>query len=250
MRRVIPYIASNFKNDKIWLRRQKPSKREYQVLLGIDDSESVAIGGVGDLLREAVATITQAFMLLDVGQLSIVKFGEQVQLLHTFQESFTDSDAATVIPQLTFTQKKTNMARFLETSIQTLELVSFPTSSCSDSSQTRQSSSTSTSANLMQLMFVLSDGRFGNEREYLKQWLRRAEEQQIFVVFLVLDGIDKNQSILDIQAIGKDSSGNLCLTPYIDGFPFAYYLLLRKIGNLPQVLADALRQWFEMIQRD
>ncbi len=102
----------------------------------------------------------------------------------------------------------------------------------------------------MQLMFILSDGRFGDEREYLKQWLRRAEEQQIFCVFLVLDGLEKNESILDIQAIGKDKEGNMSVTPYIDGFPFLYYLLLRKIGNLPQVLADALRQWFEMIQRD
>ena len=28
MRRVIPYIASQFRKDKIWLRRTKPSKRE------------------------------------------------------------------------------------------------------------------------------------------------------------------------------------------------------------------------------
>ena len=27
---VIPFIASNYRRDKIWLRRTKPSKREYQ----------------------------------------------------------------------------------------------------------------------------------------------------------------------------------------------------------------------------
>ena len=31
MKKVIPYIASGFKKDKIWLRRTKPSKRQYQV---------------------------------------------------------------------------------------------------------------------------------------------------------------------------------------------------------------------------
>ena len=41
MRKVIPYIASGFRKDKIWLRRTKPSKREYQVMLCIDDSESM-----------------------------------------------------------------------------------------------------------------------------------------------------------------------------------------------------------------
>jgi midasin (ATPase involved in ribosome maturation) len=39
---VIPYIASQFRKDKIWLRRTKPSKREYQIVLAIDDSSSMA----------------------------------------------------------------------------------------------------------------------------------------------------------------------------------------------------------------
>jgi midasin (ATPase involved in ribosome maturation) len=96
MRKVIPYIASNFKKDKIWLRRQKPSKREYHVLVGVDDSESIALGGGGELLQEAVATITQALMLVDVGKLAIVKFGTDFELLHAFSETFSDTDAAQV----------------------------------------------------------------------------------------------------------------------------------------------------------
>lgn len=31
MRKVIAYIASQFRKDKIWLRRTEPSKRDYQV---------------------------------------------------------------------------------------------------------------------------------------------------------------------------------------------------------------------------
>ena len=41
MRRIIPYIASYFQNDRIWLRRVKPSKRDYQVLIAVDDSASM-----------------------------------------------------------------------------------------------------------------------------------------------------------------------------------------------------------------
>lgn len=41
MRKVIPYIASQFRKDKIWLRRTKPSKRQYQIMLAIDDSSSM-----------------------------------------------------------------------------------------------------------------------------------------------------------------------------------------------------------------
>lgn len=39
---VIPYIASGFRKDKIWLRRTQPSKREYQILIALDDSASMA----------------------------------------------------------------------------------------------------------------------------------------------------------------------------------------------------------------
>ena len=42
MRKVIPYIASQFRKDKIWLRRTKPSKRQYQVMVAVDDSSSMA----------------------------------------------------------------------------------------------------------------------------------------------------------------------------------------------------------------
>lgn len=41
MRRIIPFIASQYKKDKIWLRRTKPSKREYQIILAVDNSSSM-----------------------------------------------------------------------------------------------------------------------------------------------------------------------------------------------------------------
>lgn len=41
MRRIIPYIASYFQNDRIWLRRTKPNKRDYQILVAVDDSASM-----------------------------------------------------------------------------------------------------------------------------------------------------------------------------------------------------------------
>ena len=42
MRKIIPFVASNYRNDKIWLRRSLPEKRDYRVLLAIDDSASMA----------------------------------------------------------------------------------------------------------------------------------------------------------------------------------------------------------------
>lgn len=42
MRRIVPYIASGFRNDRIWLRRVKPSRRDYEILISVDDSSSMA----------------------------------------------------------------------------------------------------------------------------------------------------------------------------------------------------------------
>lgn len=99
-------------------------------------------------------------------------------------------------------------------------------------------------------MFVISDGRFGDNRNYLKQWLRRAEEQHIFCIFIVVDPDTKKDSILEIQALTTNENGEMALNRYIDEFPFAFYVILRQINNLPLVLADALRQWFEIVHRD
>ena len=41
MKKVISFIASNYRNDKIWLRRTMPSKRDYKILVAIDDSLSM-----------------------------------------------------------------------------------------------------------------------------------------------------------------------------------------------------------------
>lgn len=49
MKKIINYIASNFRKNKIWLRRNAPSKRTYQILLGIDDSYSMQEQNVGYL---------------------------------------------------------------------------------------------------------------------------------------------------------------------------------------------------------
>ncbi|GMF05942.1 unnamed protein product [[Candida] boidinii] len=52
MKRIIPYIASQFRKDKIWMRRNKPSKRQYQIMIAVDDSKSMSEGSAVDLAFE------------------------------------------------------------------------------------------------------------------------------------------------------------------------------------------------------
>ena len=43
MKKLIRYIASSFRQDKIWMRRTSPDQRQYQVLLAIDETKSMQV---------------------------------------------------------------------------------------------------------------------------------------------------------------------------------------------------------------
>lgn len=59
------------------------------------------------------------------------------------------------------------------------------------------------------------------------------------------------RSILDIQ-VPKFSADRKSLTmnSYLDSFPFPYYVIVRDLSQLPLVLSDAMRQWFELVNSE
>lgn len=94
MRKIIPYIASQFRKDKIWLRRTKPSKRDYQIVLAIDDSSSMADNHSKELAFESLSLISKAMTYLEAGQLAVLSFGEETSLLHPLGETFSESSGS------------------------------------------------------------------------------------------------------------------------------------------------------------
>ena len=66
MRKVIPYIASQFRKDKIWLRRTKKSKRDYQIVLAVDDSSSMADNHSKQVSRHSNNFIINSYALKTV----------------------------------------------------------------------------------------------------------------------------------------------------------------------------------------
>ena len=100
MRKVIAYIASDFRKDKIWLRRTKPSKRQYQIVIAIDDSSSMADNKSKQLAFESLALLGKSLSLLEAGQLAVMSFGQSVRLLHGFDQPFTDQSGANLLTQV------------------------------------------------------------------------------------------------------------------------------------------------------
>ena len=81
MRKVISFIASHYRNDKIWLRRTLPSKRDYKILLAIDDSLSMSEQSCGFFSLEAMVTLTEALHRLDVGKIAVARVRDRLDLL-------------------------------------------------------------------------------------------------------------------------------------------------------------------------
>ncbi|XP_061756335.1 midasin isoform X2 [Nerophis ophidion] len=240
MRKVIPYIASQFRKDKIWLRRTKPSKRQYQICLAIDDSSSMVDNHSKQLAFESLSVIVNALTLLEVGQVSVCSFGEQVQLLHPFQLQFNDESGARILRQCQFQQKKTRIAQFLESSTKMFLAA-------------RQQFPGSTNLETSQLLLVVSDGRglFLEGKERVMAEIRAARSANVFLIFVVLDSLSSRDSILDIRVPVFKGPGELPeIRSYMDEFPFPFYVILRDVNALPETLSDALRQWFELVTAD
>ncbi|KAM9782721.1 LOW QUALITY PROTEIN: midasin [Neosynchiropus ocellatus] len=237
MRKVIPYIASQFRKDKIWLRRTKPSKRNYQICLAVDDSSSMVDNHSKQLAFESLSVITNALTLLESGQVSVCSFGEQVQLLHPFQHQFNDESGARILRLCQFQQKKTRIAQFLETSTSMFVAA-------------RQQNSGTANSETAQLLLVISDGRglFLEGKERVTAAVQAARSANVFIIFVVLDNPNSRDSILDIKVPIFKGPGEMPeIRSYMDEFPFPFYVILRDVNALPETLSDALRQWFELV---
>jgi len=244
MRRVIPYIASNFRKDKIWQRRSRPSSRTYQVLLAVDDSSSMspANRGGGKVALQALAVIARALSRLEVGEVGVISFGSTVKTLHPLGSSFTDEAGASVLSSFTFSQDGTRVDALLDCIVGTME-------KGRATSVGGGAGSAGASHKFFQLAFIISDGILGGgvERERIRQWAIEAQRAGVLLVCVIVDkGGAECDSITQTQSI-QFVNGAVVKTAYLDQYPLPLYLIIKDLHSLPDVLADAVRQFFEIM---
>lgn len=262
MKKIIPYIASEFTKDKIWLRRTRPSQREYQVLIAIDDSKSMADSHSVHLAFQSLALISRALTRLEVGGISVCRFGEDVDVLHPFEAgSVSDEAGAKLIEKFTFSQRSTDVRLLVERTLAQL----------AEAKESARSGKSSLQAgDLWQLAVLISDGMC-QDHDKLRALLRKAAEQKVLFVFVVVDSLhgrardsagqaqeqDPNQhSILAMKsvsyAVGANGRLELKMDRYIDSFGsvFPHYLVLRNADALPDVLSTLLRDFFASTAAD
>jgi midasin len=278
MRRVIGYIASQFRRDKIWMRRSRPDKRRYQVVVAVDDSRSMAQHGAAGFALEALALLCKAMSRLEVGELGVIAYGGGggVAPLQPLDAPFSDAAGPAIMSAMRFDQDNTIADRPM---LQLVEAVQH----LLEEARARAGGGGGGGgggSDLRQLLLVLGDGRF-HEKEALVGAVRRlVEVQGVCPVFIALDtaataaaggragsgggsssssraaggaaGAQSSSSsssaassLLDMQSV-KFVDGKPVFERYMDTFPFPYYIVLRDIAALPATLADLLRQWFEL----
>ncbi len=229
MKRIIGYVASGYRKDKIWLRRTKPAKRDYRVLIAVDDSESMQKSQAGDMALRALATLANGMSQLEIGQLGVASFGEDMRLLHPFNLPFTSESGVNVVSNFKFDDKRTRTALCVESSINVLEGVESVSSS-------------------MQLVFMISDGRIERDsRSKLRRLIREMSEKNMLMVMIIVEGENNSKdSILSMKEVSF-VNGKPHVKHFIEDYPFPYYLVVGDLAALPEILGDALRQWFEML---
>ncbi|KAI9787974.1 MAG: hypothetical protein M1835_002555 [Candelina submexicana] len=233
IKRIIPYIASQYKRDKIWMRRSVPSKRNYQIMIAVDDSKSMGESGSGDLAFETLALVAKSLSILEVGEICVVGFGDNVKVAHAFDTPFTSEAGGHVFQQFTFQQTQTDVRKLVTESISLF--------------RSAREKSLSSNTDLWRLELIISDG-VCQDHDTIRRLVRQAQEERIMIVFVIVDALRKGESIMDMKEarFEPDENGDtkLRMKRYLDGFPFSYYLVVKDVRELPNVLAQALRQWF------
>lgn len=280
MKRIIPFIASGYRRDKIWLRRSLPSKRNYQVILAVDDSRSMLEGsvlpplapngaspatkaiasmpsGLAARALESLALVAKSFSMLEVGDLAIIAFGgsstssphigSPIYVAHPFGVPFTESGGPGVFSSFSFRQSGTDVAGLVRQSVGMLR-------------EARQQSQTASSGlETWQLEIIVGDAVFDGHDE-IRRLVRAAAEEKIAFVYIIVDHNqqratsygnstanttdDGGQSILDLQRATFDAQGNLVMRNYLKTFPFPFYVVVREVQELGGVLCEVLRGWF------
>lgn len=251
MKKIIPYIASEFTKDLIWKRRSLASQREYQIIISIDDSKSMADSHSINLAYKTLALITKSLARLEAGGISVCKFGDSTEVLHSFESgAISDEAGAALISKFSFAQRTTNVRLLIE---KTLEVLT----------KAKESSKVSSAgSDLWQLSIILSDGVM-QDQDKIKALLRKATEQKVMIVFIIIDSLHSRttadsvtpevnrNSIVEMQSVnytkGVNGQLELKMTRYLDTFPFDHFVVLRDVAALPDTLSQILREFFSSV---
>lgn len=79
-----------------------------------------------------------------------------------------------------------------------------------------------------------------------------AKDKGLLYVFIILDkyGVDNKNSILNsksvTQTVNQKGETDIDIKPYLDDFPFSYYVVVEDSSDLPDVIHTILVKWISL----
>ncbi|KAK6587902.1 hypothetical protein RS030_81186 [Cryptosporidium xiaoi] len=235
MKKVIGYIASEYRKDRIWLRRSKPSKREFNILMCIDNSHSMSITKNEYMALQSLFMIIQSLQKVEAGNFGVCSFtGNNIKQLISMTNQISNKDAVNLLKYINFEEEskdshQNSIPNVLRYSTDLLY-------SYCDNSESKV---------YHQLIIIITDGRFNKNK--VNSCINYSIQKKCIPVLIIIDNNDNNtSSIFDMKSVTKDDDGNMTVKPYLDNFPFQYYSIIQDYKKLPNILCELIKQWFEL----
>jgi midasin len=242
MRRVLSWIASDYRKDKFWLRRTRPSHRDYRVMICMDNTMSMRNNGVGEMALVCVSALAQSLQLLEVGKVGVLSFGTDVREICPLDDAKSGTSCSSV-------EDLARHLRFNEESSSSFS-DAFPSviHKCAEVFRSGEEAAGS-------LALVITDGRFDKDR--CRPFVQELIADGHIPVLIVMDA-NKEESILSVTSVHfeEDTTGpvkkrKVVRKPFLSqsDCPFPFYAVIQDPSQLPTTLADILRQWIEVFAK-
>ena len=239
MKKIISFIASNYRQDKIWLRRTLPYNRDYYITISIDNSLSMKQNNIGYYALQSMLILVKSLQKVGIDNLSLYGITDDCVELYDYnieKNMINNEKIKNIINYFKFNFESKNsfdfaMQNFLAKNIQKIE-----NNTINDRNKLKYN-----------INFIISDGRFNKNN--VKGLTAVAKEKGILYVFIIIDRYkfeDKN-SILNTMTVKYDEKGEIEIEKYLSDFPFQYYTVVQDIEDLPEVLKSILVKWIETV---
>ena len=175
-------------------------------MLAVDDSKSMAESGADILALQTTAMLCKSLAMLEVGDVSVLSFGESghegTKIAHPFGDVWKGDESGTeVFRSFSFNQKGTDVRALMEKGLHILK----------DARLKSQGGKEET----WQLFLIISDGHCG-DHDRVRRLVREGKAERVMCVFIILDNLNtdinaeggKGESILDLKeaVFEKDES--------------------------------------------
>lgn len=224
LKKLLPYIASDYKKDKIWLRRVEPEEPTYRILLAIDDSASMTHKNVGKAALESLFVLADALVEAKAGEVFISPIGASFKAIQCNSRNWNNKKHDEIMSSFTFAYDSPNSADY-----------SMPKfiSEASDFF-------TGFKDSFSNICFLVSDGRVN--KDLIRPILAQAEDKGYTFFFIILD--HGQDSILNYRTLTQAPDGSIALKEFLSDFPFRYYIIVREVETLADKLGKILAEYF------